>query len=138
MTIINVTLFFPALELEFRSFNMANYCEITKRSYTQSQIDTKLRQAYEEKHSSGEYCICQGCGMKAHDNSHTISQKRCKHIHKVCLIWDLDNIVDLCRKCHQIWEIGGEEAKKLFCYEDCMAYLELHDQEGYLKRIYLK
>jgi hypothetical protein len=117
---------------------MANYCQVTDKYYTQSQIDSRLTKAYKEKHEGESYFICQGCGGKAIDNSHTISQKRCKHIHKVYLIWDFKNLVDLCRKCHQAWEIGGEEAKKLFCYEECMEFVRLHDLEDYNKRIYLK
>lgn len=119
---------------------MANryYCQITDRFYTQAQIDARLSNMYRGKHEGGSYFICEGCGLKAHDNSHTISQKRCKHLHKVCLIWDEDNLKDLCRTCHLAFEIGGPEAEKLFCYDDCMEYIKIHDPEGYNKRIYLK
>jgi hypothetical protein len=117
---------------------MANYCSITDKYYTQSQIDSRLSKAYREKHEGNGYAECRGCGGKADDNSHTISQKRCKHIHKVALIWNPKNMVDLCRACHQIWEVGGEEAKKLFCYNECMEFVRLHDEEGFNKRIYLQ
>jgi hypothetical protein len=36
-----------------------------------------------------------------------------------------------------IWENGGEEAMNLYCYDDCMEYVKLHDTEGYNKRLYL-
>lgn len=118
---------------------MPNYskCSITGKSYSQNQIHTRLTNVYRDKHI-GEYAICCGCGRKADDNSHTISQKRCKEIHKASLIFDLENLVDLCRQCHITFEVGGEEAKKLFCYEECMEYIRLHDLETYNKRMYLK
>lgn len=113
------------------------FCEITKRSYTQSQIDTRLSRTYAQKHEEDQFCICEGCGRRAQDNSHTISQKSCKHLHKVCLIWDIDNLKDLCRECHLKWEAGGEKAMELFCYESCMEYVEIHDPIGYQKRLNL-
>lgn len=117
---------------------MRYYCSITNKFYSQSTIDSKLSQCYRERHEFGENSVCTGCGAKAQDNSHTISQKRCKEIQKVCLIWDPRNIESLCRTCHRVWENGGEPAEDLFCYEDCMIFVQQHDPEGYNKRIYLK
>lgn len=69
------------------------------------------------------------------DHDHTISQKRCKELGKIELIWDFDNIVYSSRKAHMEWE---SYKSGLFMnhanFKERMEFLKEHDPEGYQKR----
>lgn len=84
-----------------------------------------------------KYC-CEACGGKdeiaTHD--HTVSQKRCKELHKTELIWDEENIKFSCIKCHNEWE--SYKSGKFSEHRNVLArmiYTLEHDREGFLKRL---
>jgi len=103
-------------------------------SWTQSQIRTKLSKAY--KGLVLKY-RCEGCmNAVAQDHDHTISQSRCKQIHKTELIIDRENIEFSCRECHDQWE--GYKSGKFANHANAvkrMLYTKIHDAEGYMKRL---
>ena len=80
--------------------------------------------------------MCQCCQQEiAVDHDHTISQARCKTLHKTELIWDSDNWSSSCRECHKEWESykSGrfEEHKNVI---QRMLFVKEHDPEGFRKR----
>jgi hypothetical protein len=104
---------------------------------TDQTIKRRYSQAIKEKHQDSPIKICQGCGIrKAEHNDHTISQKRCKQIHKSELIYDPDNFVDSCPICHNQWESykSGEYLDHNNAAER-MLFMKQHDPEGYNIRI---
>jgi len=74
------------------------------RRVSQETIDREYSKSLREKHAGKEYFTCEGCGMPAVHNDHTIARARCKQLHKTELIWDPNNYVSSCAKCHQEWE----------------------------------
>lgn len=107
---------------------------------TQGQIDTRYRLSREQKYSGITVTLmCECCGKeRGNDNDHTISQSRCKKIHKTELIWHQGNYVWSCRKCHQEWENfkSGKwiEHKNA---EERLRFMKEHDPDGYNIRINL-
>lgn len=103
----------------------------------QSTINAKLSKAYKEKHSGAGIVLCECCGIeRATDNDHSIAQRRCKEIGKVELIWDAENFVSSCRKCHMEWEsYKSGEFRKHLNYDKRMNYLFNHDKQSYMKRL---
>ena len=103
----------------------------------QSTINAKLSKAYREKHAGVGIIMCECCGVeRAQDNDHSIAQRRCKEIGKIELIWDKENFVSSCRKCHNEWEsYKSENFRHHLNYEQRMEYLKKHDIEGYNKRL---
>jgi len=103
---------------------------------SQQQINDRLKKAYQAK-AQNATMICAGCGQSlADDNDHTISQKRCKQLHKTELIYDPENFEHSCRQCHVEWE----QYKSGYFEEHNnavkrMKYLKEHDTESFNKRI---
>ena len=100
----------------------------------QGQINDRLHTAY-RLHKPADL-LCQCCGeLLADDHDHTISQARCKNLHKTQLIWDYNNWSYSCRTCHMEWEsyAGGdfEDHKNVV---ERMLYIKKHDPEGFQKR----
>lgn len=116
---------------------MANkYKTSTGKTYTQAGIKNMLSKAYQSKHQSPAPVWCEGCNKEpAQDNDHTIAQKRCKELHLTELIWDENNFVSSCRKCHQEWESWKSGAWAH--HRNALArleYLYQYDKEAYNKR----
>ena len=117
-------------------------CSDGKR-VNQSQINTKYSKSIRDKHIDGNYQYCQACLSNASHcghihNDHTISQKRCKEIHKTELIWNPLNYVSSCIKCHQEWE--SYKSGKWIAHENMLSRLQFlkdNDYEGYIKRVEL-
>lgn len=102
---------------------------------TQRQINSKLAEA--KKWSMQNFiCECYGPPWYANDCDHTISQKRCKELHKTELIWDYKNWSWSCRKAHEEWESYKSGAfqthKNVF---ERMSFIHKHDPEGFMKRL---
>lgn len=81
---------------------------------------------------------CQGCGWTGLrlSVSHTISEKRCGEMGKDELRSDTDNMALMCccdnTNCHGRWESGTREEKQaLNNYDELIAFVKLHDHEGY-------
>lgn len=83
--------------------------------------------------------LCEGCQeVRAVHNDHTIAKARCKVIHKTELIYDLNNFVDSCERCHKQWEAFKTGDYLLHKnVEQRLAYMKEHDPEGYNERIHL-
>ena len=112
---------------------MNHYHTSTGERVTQGQINIRYRKA---KSGAMLKYVCEGCGKKAHDVSHTIAQIKCKDLHKTELIWDEENWSFDCRDCHHIWESyksGLFTQLKNFAVR--MFYVEKHDPEGYRQRM---
>lgn len=106
-----------------------------KVSNKQAVIKRKLNEVYAIIDNEREP-VCQGCnrGDKPLSHSHTISQKKCKELGKVELIWDKDNIEIECfgskGDCHDIWERGSIiEKMKLRNFKRKLEYIEKHDPQ---------
>jgi len=70
------------------------------------------------------------------DHDHTISQARCKTLHKTELIWSPDNIEFSSREKHTEWE--GYKSGKFAFHENVvnrMFFVKKHDREGFMKRL---
>ena len=111
--------------------------KIAMISKKQSKVKNELREIYAEIDAE-RLPVCQGCGCSdghiAH--SHTISQKRCKQLHKEHLIIDKGNIELMCNKCHHVWETGKLVlAQKLINCQSMIAFVKIHDTETYNKII---
>lgn len=101
---------------------------------TQSQIQTRLSNVYkimEIQHNCTAYP-----NLQANDHDHTISQARCKQLHKTELIWDINNIEFSSRLAHNEWESykSGEFEEHENCYSR-MIFTKKHDQERFEKRM---
>ena len=108
-------------------------------SNKQAIIKRKLNAVYQQIDNDREP-VCQGCGRgdKPLSHSHTISQKRCKHLGKTELIWDENNIEIECfgnrDYCHDIWEHGTIEQKRnMNNFDRKLEYIKKHDPEQYTK-----
>ena len=112
-----------------------HYLTSTGERITQTQINSRLAKM---RNSMMHYYICQCCWVnQANDHDHTISQKRCKELHKTELIWDEANISFSCRGCHIIYEnfkTGGFQLHKNWLKR--ILFIKLHDNETYMKRFY--
>jgi hypothetical protein len=105
---------------------------IAKYTPAQQALHAKMIAAYKKIDvKRGE--LCEGCEMsKAHEHSHTISQKRCKDLNKIELIYDPQNIELMCRNCHNIWEIGTvAEKQQLLNFKRMLEMLKLHDRQRF-------
>lgn len=112
---------------------MNKYKDSEGNLYTQGMINSRLRDAY--KWSMPKY-ICECCGKKqTNDHDHTISQSRCKELHKVELIWLEGNWSYSCRDCHHEWE---SYKSGLFSFHKNahkrMLVVAMYDRETFIKR----
>lgn len=116
--------------------NMA-FCSDGER-VSQATIDRRLSQSYRDKYETNSgTIICECCGKEPSvHNDHTIAQRRCKILHKTELIWNPENYVRSCERCHKQWEafkagdwcLHNNVGERLY-------FLKLHDREGYNIRI---
>ena len=87
---------------------MNSYFDSKGNSYTQSQIDYRIRKAGLElidlQFMDIGYNVCTCCernDCKPIDVAHVISRKKAKELRQVELSWDLSNLKILGRKCHR-------------------------------------
>lgn len=101
---------------------------------TQAQIDHNRSVAYKLKYPVQE-STCHGCWMrKANGSAHSIPQARCKQLNKTELIWHPDNFWPACLICNLAAENPkGERWKKLLVKDEMLKFIELHDQELFMK-----
>ena len=85
------------------------YSDSKGNRYTTLQIESKIRKAgllkIELQFIDHGYNFCTKCNSnedKPIDVSHTISRKKAKEDGNVELLWDLDNLEILGRRCHKI------------------------------------
>ena len=110
------------------------------KRYSESMIRRRYSISLHDKHEGEPFPrVCKACEKRnAVHNDHTISQKRCKQIHKTDLIWDPRNFEDSCAICHGQWEAikNGDwiNHKNL---ESRLRFLKEHDPEGFEIRINL-
>ena len=101
-------------------------------------IRSKLKASYRSQERDDPVGLCECCNSSpADDHDHTISQSRCKQLHKAELIWDRDNWSRSCRDCHHEWEsYKSGKFRKHKNYVKRMWFIRKHDPEGYRKRLY--
>lgn len=102
------------------------YCSNGDR-VSQATINRRLSQCYRKMGNPG---------FPSHrDHDHTISQARCKQLHKTELIWDQYNIEFSERQTHTEWESyrsgSFEEHSNVI---KRMLFVKKHDREGFMKR----
>lgn len=112
-----------------------HYCSDGTR-VSEASIGWRLTESHNRMMADNPHPHCGGCDDEPNDFDHTIAKARCKEIHHTELIWDDDNQVFSCRRCHREWEayksglwIGHKNM------EQRLRYLKDHDPEGYQKRI---
>jgi 5-methylcytosine-specific restriction endonuclease McrA len=88
---------------------MNTYSDSQDKRYTTPQIERKIKKSalelLELQFIEHGYNFCDSCKRSSGtylDVSHTISRKKAKENGKVEVLWDLDNLEILCRKCHQL------------------------------------
>ena len=88
---------------------MNSYFDSKGNSYTQGQIDRKIREAglyiIDQQFLEHGYNFCTECEMndcRPIDVSHNVSRKKSKELRQVELSWSLDNLEILGRRCHKI------------------------------------
>ena len=102
---------------------------INQVSAKQSEINKRIKVAYEIMDEDVENRYCKGCGVGSSlTHSHIISRKG----HELCD--DLDNIEFLCMKCHCKWESVGLRME-LMSYIDSMKYIKSVRSEIWKKNI---
>ena len=89
--------------------NKPTYKDSEGNRYTTEQIEWKIKRAALEKlyiqFLTHGYNFCSKCkrnDCKPIDVSHTISRKKAKEEGSTELLWDLDNLEILGRRCHQL------------------------------------
>lgn len=109
------------------------YCSDGSR-VSQATINKRYYEARKEKYSGSIVFICAGCGAPCNGSAHIIAQARCKVLHKTELIWHKGNFFPACSKCNQAIENPkGKAWKSLNNIEECLAFIEMHDAELYMK-----
>lgn len=112
------------------------YYTSTGERYSQAQIDKKLSETYRKAYAGEPHPYCHGCGKRATETSHIISQRRCKILRKTELIWNVENMFPACRDCHMLFEgFKNEKVFQLFNYKQCLNFIKLHDSKDYERRI---
>jgi hypothetical protein len=102
---------------------------------TQSMIDLKYKKSRVARYAGNPVRWCHGCGKTlCNGSAHIIAQARCKTLHKTELIWDWNNFFPACNACNMAIENPkGEAWKSLLNIEECLAFIELHDPELFMK-----
>jgi hypothetical protein len=111
-----------------------HYFTSTGERVTQSQIDRKLKVAYEYfEHAVGdEYCF--GCGGQAQGHAHIVPKARCKQLRKTELIWSVENFFPACHNCNTIAEnVSSEAITRLKNFSYIKEYLRVNDYERFTK-----
>lgn len=117
------------------------FCCSNGELVTQAEINKRYKEVCSQIDLERErYCEATGRTDLPLSHSHTISQRRCKHLRKTELIWDKDNIflesMGTSDSGHVTWDHGNlDDKKKLFNFERKLAYIKIHDQETYQKII---
>lgn len=88
--------------------NTPTYSDSLGNRYTTDQIERKIKRAALEKldiqFMEHGYNFCERCkrnDCRPIDISHTVSRKKAKEDGESELLWDLDNLEILGRKCHK-------------------------------------
>ena len=88
---------------------MNTYSDSQGNRYTTPQIERKIKKSalelLEMQFIEHGYNFCESCKQSTNtylDVSHTISRKKAKENGNVEVLWSIDNLEILCRKCHQI------------------------------------
>lgn len=106
------------------------------RRINQRQINNRRKWFY-DKDRANVPGLCAGCGQRPPvDHDHTISQAKCKQLHKTELIFDPKNWVYSCRDCHRQWE--AYKSGQWLQHDNAAArllYLKEHDPQAYNSRI---
>jgi protein-arginine kinase activator protein McsA len=102
---------------------------------TQTQINHRLSRA---KKGFIERYVCESCETRSNAFaawSHTISQKRCKELHKTDLIWLEGNGSWDCHPCHTDFESfkSGKFSYMNNAY-DRMLFIGIYDKQTFVKR----
>jgi len=105
------------------------YCSDGER-VTKDQIKSRLTEAYKKKYGT-LFVRCEETGEESQGSSHIISQKRCQDLHMSEMIWNPNNFYPATHKSNSRWESNDSTLKH---YEKYMAFMEIHDPEGYRKR----
>ena len=112
---------------------MNKFTTSTGERVSQATIDRRRKEAYQ---NAWKITVCECCHEEmATDHDHSISQARCKQLHKTELIWDADNWSASCRECHSEWESyrsGKFEDHKNVVKR--MLFVKKHDPQGFEKR----
>jgi hypothetical protein len=109
------------------------------KRYSETMIRRRYAEALKDKHQGNGPAMCEAYpDERAVHNDHTISQKRCKQIHKTELIWNPDNFVSSSARAHTEWEaIKGGEWLHHANVDQRLKFLKEHDPEGFDTRINL-
>ena len=112
------------------------YTTTDGKKVSQRTIDSNYSKMLREKHAGQTVFICEGCGKKAHDNSHIISRKRCKELGRAELVWDSQNVFNACRDCHHKYEnYKSGEWHKLKNKVHIVRYLKENDFQHLVKML---
>lgn len=101
---------------------------INSKSIRQKEIETSLNKVYSNMDSDLDKS-CSGCGSSivSLTHSHIIPRSRRRD-----LITERDNITYHCIDCHNIWEHGPDNLRKLMKdYNNNMNYIQSVDREYY-------
>jgi len=103
---------------------------------TDQQISLRRNRAYAEN-MQPHFTNCECCEkVEARDHDHTLSQRMCKILKLVELIWDSDNWSLSCPKSHEEWEAyKSGKFRKHMNYGTRMAYLKKVAPQEYQKRL---
>lgn len=116
---------------------LAQYRTSDGKLMTDPQIKRRLSKEYKLHPQPGERkCECCGDVMAEH-HDHTISQRQCKLLKIVEMIWSVLNWSLSCAKCHKEWE---SYKSGLFQHHNNliqrMLFMKKYDKEGFNKRIH--
>lgn len=92
--------------------------------------------ALRERYQEGSGRVCEGCGAPATCSAHIIAKARLKTLHKAELIYDPRAFFPACYGCNSAIENPkGQAWKAMNNKEECLAFIQEHDQELYMKFI---
>lgn len=106
------------------------YYDSSGNAYSQATIDRKRSEAYREKY--GPYHqYCHGCGGQPQGSAHIVSQKACKNMRKVELIWNPENFFPACIACNLRAESNGASFYELDNWQHCLEVIKEHDPQRF-------